>query len=55
MAKHKFAGKTVLEILMSKQGRIKNAPLDAGSPGWDDILDLSWEDIDERAQQNEIQ
>ena len=53
MAKHKFTGKTVAEILTSKQGRIKNAPLDQGSPGWDEILDLTWEEVDQRAQQND--
>ena len=53
MAQHKFAGKTVAEILQKKKGRIENAPLDAGSPGWDDILELTWEEVEERAQQNE--
>ena len=53
MAKHKNAGKTVEEILKKKQGRIKNAPLDEGSLSWDEILPLTWEELDERAQQNE--
>jgi hypothetical protein len=43
------AGKTVAEILKTKRARIKYAPLDPGSPSWDDILDLTWEDVDERA------
>jgi hypothetical protein len=43
------AGKTVTEILKTKVGRIKRAPLDPGSPSWDEILDLTWEDIDDRA------
>ena len=53
MARHKFAGKTVEEILKRKLGRIKNAPLDEGSPSWDDILQLTWEEVEERVQQNE--
>ena len=53
MATHPNAGKTVEEILKSKQGRIKNAPLDEGSPGWDDIMDLTWEEVERRAQQNQ--
>ena len=53
MAKHKNAGKTVEEILKKKQGRIKNAPLEDGSPSWDEILHLTWEEIDEGAQRNE--
>jgi hypothetical protein len=40
---------TVSDILKRKQGRIKNAPLPPGSPSWDEILDLTWEEIKERA------
>jgi hypothetical protein len=43
------SGKTVREILKGKQGGIKTAPLDPGSPSWDEILDLSWEEIVDRA------
>jgi hypothetical protein len=42
-------GKTVAEILKGKKASCKNARLPKGSPSWDDILDLSWEEIDERA------
>lgn len=42
-------GKTVREILRHKRARIKNAALDTGSPAWDDILDLAWEEIVNRA------
>ncbi len=41
------AGKTVAEILKGKLGSIKNAPLEPGSPSWDDILHLTWEDVKE--------
>jgi hypothetical protein len=43
------AGKTVREILKGKKASIKQAALDPGSPSWDDILDLTWEEIHERA------
>lgn len=47
------AGKTVAEILKDKRGSIKNAPLEPGSPSWDDILRLTWEEIEERARRRE--
>jgi hypothetical protein len=43
------AGKTVAEILKGKKGDIKQAPLPSGSPSWDEILQLTWEEIDARA------
>ena len=43
------AGKTVREILLEKKGSIKDADLEPGSPSWDEILDLSWEEIVENA------
>jgi hypothetical protein len=46
-------GKTVAEILKTKKGRIKYAPLERGSPSWDDILHLTWEEVEERAQRGE--
>ena len=47
------AGKTVAEILQGQAGSIKHAPLEPGSPSWDDILHLTWEEIDERAKRRE--
>jgi hypothetical protein len=47
------AGKTVAEILKDKRGSIKQAPLDRGSPSWDDILHLTWEEVMERARRRE--
>jgi len=44
------SGKTVEEILKGKRGAIKNAPLPPGSPSWEDILHLTWEEVEERAQ-----
>jgi hypothetical protein len=39
------AGKTVTEILKGKKGSIKQAPLEPGSPSWDQIGQMKWEDI----------
>jgi hypothetical protein len=47
------AGKTVAEILKGKQGRIKNVRLEAGSPSWDEIMHLTWEEIEEKMRQRE--
>jgi hypothetical protein len=43
------SGKTVREILRGKKGDIKSAALDPGSPSWDDIMDLTWEEVVARA------
>jgi hypothetical protein len=42
-------GKTVDEILVEKRAEILRAPLDRGSPSWDDIRGLTWEEVDEMA------
>ena len=47
MADH--AGKTVEEILKTKKASVRDAGLEPGSPAWDDIMDLTWEDIVARA------
>ena len=47
------AGKTVAEILRAKRAGVKLAPLPKGSPSWDEILHLSWEEIDARAKRRE--
>ena len=44
---------TVRDILKRKQGRVKQAPLPPGSPSWDQILDLTWEEVSERASRRE--
>ena len=49
----KNAGKTVAEILRRKQGWIRNVPLAPGSPSWDDIMHLTWEEVDEKAHNRE--
>jgi hypothetical protein len=49
----KNAGKTVREILTGKRAAIRQAPLKPGAPGWDDILDMTWEELQERAKKHE--
>jgi hypothetical protein len=49
----KNAGKSVAEILEDKVGSIKNTPMPRGSPSWDDIMHLSWEEIVRRAVRRE--
>jgi hypothetical protein len=49
----KNAGKSIAEILKDKQGWIRGVPLDSGSPSWDDILDLTWEEVEEKARRRE--
>jgi hypothetical protein len=39
-------------MLKDKRGSIKNAELDPGSPSWDDIMDLTLKEIEDRARQN---
>jgi hypothetical protein len=53
MAKHKYAGKTVSDILQGKRASIKDAELEQGSPSWDDIRDLTWEEVVARAKKRE--
>ncbi len=48
-----YAGQSVAQILKTKQGRIKNAPLERGSPSWDDIMHLTWEEVEERYHRGE--
>lgn len=43
------AGKTVREILIGKKGTIKDARLGPGSPSWDEVLEVPWEEIVRRA------
>lgn len=42
--------KTVSELLQSKKGNIKNAPLPPSSPNWDSILTLTLAEVQNRAQ-----
>lgn len=42
---------TVADILRRKLGSIKQAPLDPGSPSWDDIRGETWQAIKRKARQ----
>jgi len=50
---HSNDGETVREILKRKRGAIRTAPLERGSPGWDTILDLKWDEVVMRAEADE--
>ncbi len=49
----KNLGKAVKKILKNTKGSIRNAPLPEGSPAWDDILNLPFDEIIKRAKRNE--
>jgi hypothetical protein len=53
MANSPNAGKTVAEILVDKKGSVRQAPLEPGSPGWDDIASMMWEEVVSRAAADE--
>ncbi|QDT36227.1 hypothetical protein Pan189_05820 [Stratiformator vulcanicus] len=48
---HRHAGLSVREILQVKKASIRRAPLPKGSPSFDSILNLLWEEVAEKAQQ----
>lgn len=52
MMAHRFAGMRVRDILLRKKASIRTAPMPAGSPGWREIEDWTWEEIDAAAQAN---
>jgi hypothetical protein len=45
----KYSRRTVSDILKEKKGSIKNAPLEKGSPSWDEFSRMTWEDIEDGA------
>jgi hypothetical protein len=49
---HKYAGKTVREILRGKKASIRAAPLPAGSPDWAEFETMRWEEIEAGAADN---
>ena len=42
---------TVADILRRKRGNIRQAPLDPGSPSWDDIMGETWKSVTRKARQ----
>jgi hypothetical protein len=53
MSAHRFAGRKVSEILREKKASIRLAPLPPGSPSWDDVEAMIWEEIEDGAKANE--
>ncbi|MDP9372994.1 MAG: hypothetical protein M3Q65_11205 [Chloroflexota bacterium] len=42
----------VRDILKRKKGSIKNAPLGQRAPSWDEVLDLTWQQVEAGAREN---
>jgi hypothetical protein len=49
---HKFAGLRVSEILRTKKGSVRTAPLPVGSPSWSKFEAMMWEEIEDGAKRN---
>ena len=47
-----FSGMLVSDILKRKKSGIRQAPLPIGSPGWDDLLTMTWEQVEAGAKAN---
>lgn len=39
------------DILKRKKASIRNAPLETGSPSWDELQEMTWEDIERGARE----
>lgn len=52
MMNHRYAGQQVADILRTKKGSVRNAPLPAGSPTWAELEFMTWEQIEAGARQN---
>jgi hypothetical protein len=50
---NKYAGMTVAEILRTKKAGVRAAPLPPGSPTWEQLTPLTWEEVDDRARRND--
>ena len=49
---HKYAGQRVVDILRIKKGSVRTAPLPAGSPTWQELERMMWEQIEDGARRN---
>ncbi len=49
---HRFSKKRVIDILKQKKGSVKQAHLPEGSPSWDEINQMIWEEIESNANSN---
>ncbi len=49
---HRFSQKKVIDILKLKKASIKQAQLPKGSPNWEEINQMIWEEIEANANAN---
>jgi hypothetical protein len=49
---HRFAGLKVVEILRQKRASIRQAPLPEDAPGWEQFVQMTWEQINDGAREN---
>lgn len=49
---HKYSGMLVRDILRFKKASIRQAPLPRGSPSWQRIEAMNWEEVDEAARKD---
>ncbi len=49
---HKYAGLRVAEILRTKKGSVRLAPLPVGSPTWSEFKAMAWQQIEDGAKRN---
>jgi hypothetical protein len=49
---HRFDGLSITEILKLKRGSVKQAPLPDQSPAWEDLSDMTWEELEACADAN---
>jgi hypothetical protein len=50
---HRFDGLTVAEILQQKKASIRQAPLPARAPGWEQFSQMTWAQIEQGAKENQ--
>ena len=50
---HFLDNETVADILKLKRAAIRQAPLDPGSPSWDDIAGMTWAEVCDRSNRRE--
>lgn len=52
MPSGRFAGKLVKDILRFKKASVRQAPLPEGSPDWEGLEEMTWEQVDRAAREN---
>jgi hypothetical protein len=51
---HKYSGMLVRDILLRKKASVRSAPLPPGTPPWDEVAGMTWEQVDDAAVQNQV-